>query len=308
MQGPVEIASYLGYSAGWHTVRRMPERTAYATFSKLADQVWRQRGTGVRQLERNLARVDPGATQAQLRELSRAGMQSYFRYWCDAFRLPDWGRTRIVDSVDLDRPELLAEPIAAGTGLVVALPHMGNWDHAGAFGSVRFAPVVSVAENLKPEALTRKFIEFREELGMEIVTLRRGEDVYEQVKAKLQQNKIVALLGDRDITRSGVPVDFFGEPTRMPAGPAALAIETGAPLIVGQLTYGPSKLIGRFTDPLAISTATDQMQAIRETTQTIAAEFEKAIAPAAQDWHMLQPLWLADLDADRLAVSRYEQS
>lgn len=308
MQSPVEIASYLGYSAGWQAVRRMPERTAYGLFSKLADQAWRQRGTGVRQLERNLARVEQGATQKQLRELSRAGMQSYFRYWCDVFRLPDWGRTRISETVDLDRPELLADPIAAGTGLVVALPHMGNWDHAGAYGSVRFAPVASVAENLKPEALTRKFIDFREELGMEIITLRRGEDVYERIKTKVQQNKIVALLGDRDLTRSGVPVEFFGEPTRMPAGPAALAIDTGAPIIVGQLTYGPGGLVGRFTDPLAVSTAPDHFQAIRETTQTIAREFEKAIGPAPQDWHMLQPLWLADLDADRLAASKYEQS
>lgn len=308
MQSPVEFVSYLGYSAGWHAVRRMPERTAYATFSKLADQVWRQRGAGVKQLERNLARVEQGASKAQLRQLSREGMQSYFRYWCDAFRLPDWGRERISATVDLDRPELLADPIAEGTGLVVALPHMGNWDHAGAFGSVQFAPVVSVAEDLKPEALTRRFIEFREELGMEIVTLRRGEDVFEQIKAKLLENKIVALLGDRDLTRSGVPVEFFGEPTRMPAGPAALAIDTGAPLIVGQLTYGPKGIIGRFTDPIEISTAPDHFQAIRETTQTIAREFEKAIAPAPQDWHMMQPLWLADLDADRLTASRYEQS
>lgn len=307
MQSPVEFASYFGYSLGWQAVRRMPERAAYGSFARLADQVWRRRGAGVQQLERNLARVETGATKAQLRDLSRAGMQSYFRYWCDAFRLPDWGRARILETVDLDRPELLADPIAAGTGLVVVLPHMGNWDLAGAYGSVRFAPVVSVAENLKPEALTRKFIDFREELGMEIITLRRGEDVFAQVKAKLLQNKIVALLGDRDLTYSGVPVEFFGETTRMPAGPAALAIETGAPLIVGQLTYGPEGLIGRFTDPVAISTASDHFQAIRETTATIAREFEKAIAPAPQDWHMLQPLWLADLDASRLTASKYEQ-
>lgn len=308
MQSPVELATYLGYSFGWQAVRRMPERTAYSLFSKIADQAWRQEGVGVQQLERNLARVEQGATRAQLRELSRAGMQSYFRYWCDAFRLPDWGRARILETVDLDRPELLADPIAAGTGLVVALPHMGNWDHAGAYGSVRFAPVASVAEDLKPEALTKKFIAFREELGMEIITLRRGEDIYEKIKAKVLENRIVALLGDRDLTRSGVPVEFFGEPTRMPAGPAALALETGAPIIVGQLTYGPGRLIGRFTDPLTVSTATDPAQAIRETTQTIAREFEKAIAPSPQDWHMLQPLWLADLDADRLSASKYEQS
>lgn len=306
MQSPVEFATFLGYSVGWRAVRLMPSRTAYSTFSRLADQVWRRRGPGVRQLERNLARVETGATEVQLREMSREGMQSYFRYWCDVFRLPDWSRQHITDTLRFDRPELLADPLAAGTGVIVALPHMGNWDHAGAYGAVNFATVVSVAENLKPEALTRKFLGFREELGMDIVTLRKGDEVYEQVKSKLLENKIVALLGDRDLSRSGVPVDFFGEPTRMPAGPAALAVETGAPLVAAELVYRAGFMEVQMTDPLPISTASDQHQAIRETTQTLAAAFEEAISASPVDWHMLQKLWLADLDSSRLATSRYE--
>ena len=306
MQSPAEFATLVGYTVGWRAVRLMPARTAYATFSRLADQMWRRRGEGVQQLERNLARVDTGATQAQLREMSRAGMQSYFRYWCDVFRLPDWSREHITETLRFDRPELLADPLAAGTGVIVALPHMGNWDHAGAYGAVNFTTVVSVAENLKPEALTQKFLGFREELGMDIVTLRRGEDVYEQVKAKLQENTIVALLGDRDLSHSGVPVEFFGEPTRMPAGPAALAVETGAPLIAAELVYRQGFLEVQMTDPLPVSTATDHHQAIRETTATMARAFEQAISASPVDWHMLQKLWLADLDQSRLTTSRYE--
>ena len=306
MQAPLDFATLVGYSVGWRAVRWMPARAAYATFSQLADQVWRRRGKGVQQLERNLARVESGATESQLREMSRTGMQSYFRYWCDVFRLPDWSREHITQTLRFDRPEILADPLAAGTGVIVALPHMGNWDHAGAYGAVKFAPVVSVAENLKPETLTRKFLGFREELGMEIITLRKGDDVYEQVKSKLLENKIVALLGDRDLSRSGVPVEFFGEATRMPAGPAALAVETGAPLVAAELIYREGFMEVQMTDPLPIATADDPHQAIRETTQTLAHAFEQAISASPVDWHMLQKLWLADLDPARLTVSKYE--
>jgi phosphatidylinositol dimannoside acyltransferase len=306
MQNPAEFASYLGYSMGWQAVRRMPRRLAYGTFSKLADQLWRQKGAGVQQLERNLERVQPDVAHRQLRELSRAGMQSYFRYWCDVFRLPDWSHSEITTAIDFDRPHLLQDTVDSGTGCVVALSHSGNWDLCGAYGSLTFSPVVSVAENLKPERLTTKFHAFREELGMEIITLRKGEDVFGQLVEKVKEGKIIALLGDRDLTSSGVPVDFFGETTRMPAGPAALALDTGAPLMVATVSYTPDQVRFRLTDPVTVSAASDHVQAIRETTQTIATELERGIAQHPEDWHMLQRLWLADLDQSRLKASRYD--
>lgn len=305
MQSPTEFAAYLSYTVGWHAVRRMPRRMAYGTFSRVADQLWRQQGAGVTQLERNLARVQPEANRRQLRELSREGMQSYFRYWCDVFRLPDWSHAQISSAIDFDRPELLQNPVDSGTGCVVALSHSGNWDVCGAYGSLTFSPVVSVAENLKPEKLTAKFHAFREELGMEIITLRKGEDVFGQLIDKVNEGKIIALLGDRDLTSSGVPVDFFGEQTRMPAGPAALALDTGAPLMVGTISYTTDQVRFRLTEPLRVSTASDHVQAIRETTQSIATHLEAGIARHPEDWHMLQRLWLADLDASRLKESRY---
>jgi len=305
IQTPAEFATYLGYSAGWHAVRRMPERAAYALFASLADQLWRQRGSGVQQLERNLARVESEATQRQLRELSRAGMQSYFRYWCEVFRLPDWSRNDIVDSVFFERHELVQSMVDQGKGAVFALPHSGNYDLVGAYGTLRYRTVVSVAENLKPQRLTAKFLSYREQLGMEIITLRPGEDIFGQLVDKLHEGKIIALLGDRDLTSSGVPVEFFGEPTRMPAGPAALALETGAPLVVAGISYRADGVHVSISDPVQISTAADKTTAVRQTTQAIAAGFETAITANPHDWHMLQRLWLADLDPSRLQESRY---
>ena len=140
-----------GFAAGWALVRRMPEPLAYGSFERIADASWARRGPQVRRLESNLARVlGPGTTQAELRALSRQGMRNYMRYWCDAFRMPGWSRERIRDSIVIHNEDLFVAALATGRGVVCVLPHMGNWDHAGAWASVKYTTVVTVAERLKP--------------------------------------------------------------------------------------------------------------------------------------------------------------
>ncbi|MDQ1308372.1 MAG: Phosphatidylinositol mannoside acyltransferase [Actinomycetota bacterium] len=306
MESPIEYVSYLGYTVGWRTVRLMPDRVAYVTFDRLADQLWLQRGSGIRQLERNLGRVLPDISQSEMRDLSRDAMRSYFRYWCDAFRLPDWSRERTLDTFRMGNREVLDDAIRAGTGAVVALPHAGNWDHAGAWGSLTWGTIVSVAEDLKPERLTRRFLDFRESIGMEILTLTDDGEVFGELVKKIGEGKIVALLGDRDLTASGVPVDFFGEPTRMPAGPAALARRTGAPLITATLYYDGPIAVADLSDPILVDSGEDQVAAVRTTTQRLADRIASGIAEHPVDWHMLQRLWLSDLDTSRLKASKYD--
>ena len=306
MQNPTDFASYFAYSASWRAVRFMPESVAYRTFSLFADQIWRQRGKGLLQLEKNLARVVPDANSAQLRELSRASMQSYFRYWCDVFRLPDWSNERIIATSLIENEAQFANSLAGGDGLVITIPHSGNWDHLGAYGTLVHAPVASVAEDLKPERLTEKFLVFRRDIGMKIVTLRPGADVFSQLIDFVHTGHIVALLGDRDLTAHGVPVDFFGEATRMPAGPAALTLATGVDLLTADLWYTTTGIITRIHDPIPIDPTLAHDEAVRVTTQTIADRFAAGIAEHPADWHMMQRLWLADLDANRLKESRYD--
>src|SRR6187399_193522 len=121
-------ASYLAYAGGWQAVRWMPGPAAYAMFDGIADLQWRRRTASVRRLEANLARTMPEATPEQLRVASRAGMRSYMRYWCDAFRLPGWSREKIGE-FRLTNESVLADAIASGRGVMLALPHQGNWDH-----------------------------------------------------------------------------------------------------------------------------------------------------------------------------------
>ena len=288
-----------GFGAGWSAVRRMPERSAYAAFERIADTTWARWGPSVRQLEKNLARIVPDADEHELRVLSKQGMRSYLRYWCDAFRLPGWSRERIVESITIIDDHHLADGLATGRGVVVALPHMGNWDHAGAWATLAHRPVVTVAERLEPEDLYEKFLSFRRGLGMDVIPLTGGDPPFPYLADKLREGRLVALLGDRDLGRSGVPVQFFGAKAKMPAGPAALAVDTGAALVTAQLYLEDGRNWVRFQPPVQVPQEGERSRRIFRTTQLIADNFEASIGARPTDWHMLQRLWVDDLDPSK---------
>ena len=158
------------YGVGWAAVKTLPEPAARALFRTLADQVWRRRGRSVLRLESNLARVVPDADPIALAALSRAGMRSYMRYWMESFRLPTWSAKRIKDSIDVEGAHWLTEGLDAGRGVILALPHLANWDLAGAWVTTDLkVPFTTVAERLKPESLYDRFVAYREGLGMEVL-------------------------------------------------------------------------------------------------------------------------------------------
>jgi KDO2-lipid IV(A) lauroyltransferase len=265
--------------------------------------MWARRGTSVLRLESNLRRVVPDADDAEVRALSRQGMRSYMRYWCEAFRLPGWSRERIVDSIRIIDDHHLADGLATGRGVVVALPHMGNWDHAGAWATLAHSPVVTVAERLKPEDLYEKFLAFRRGLGMDVIPLTGGDPVFPYLAQKLHEGNLVALLGDRDLSNSGVPVRFFGSKAKFPAGPAALAVDTGAVLLTAQLYLEDGHNVVRFHPPVDVPTEGERSRRIFRTTQLVADQIEVSIRERPTDWHMLQRLWVDDLDPSKAPTS-----
>jgi len=292
-----------GFGAGWSAVRRMPERTAYSLFERVADTMWTRKGSSVLRLESNLRRIVPDADDEEIRALSRQGMRSYMRYWCDAFRLPGWSRERILDSIRIIDDHHLADGLATGRGVVVALPHMGNWDHAGAWATLAHSPVVTVAERLKPEDLYEKFLAFRRGLGMDVIPLTGGDPVFPYLSQKLHEGQLVALLGDRDLSNSGVPVRFFGAKAKFPAGPAALAVDTGAVLLTAQLYLEDGHNVVRFFPPVEVPTEGERSRRIFRTTQLVADQIEVSIRERPTDWHMLQRLWVDDLDPSKAPSS-----
>ncbi len=292
-----EQATYLAYAGGWRAVRLMPESLAYSTFDQIADQQWRSNTGSVRQLEANLARVLGPIDQDRLREVSRAGMRSYMRYWCDAFRLPGWDAARL-DTFELRNAHRLADPVDQGRGVVVALPHMGNWDHAGAYVSQHISAVNTVAEKLEPEKLYSAFLEFRTSLGM-VIHGMGDPGVFGHLRNALERGGLVALLADRDLSARGVDVDFFGETARFPAGPAALAVDTGASLVTATL-FWDGRNVAEITPEITPPTRGSREERIRLTTQGVADALAAGIRDHPADWHMLQRLWIGDLDPERL--------
>lgn len=294
-----EAGSVLAYRGGWRAVRYLPDAAAYRAFHRVADLAWRRRTTRAQRLRANLARVRRDAPSSELDALTRDGLRSYLTYWCDVFRLPDWTPDRIVGQMRVDDEANLRDALAAGTGLVAGLPHMGNWDHAGAWATLTGVDVTTVAERLRPEAVYRDFVAFREGLGMHILPLTGGDvDLLAALADAVRANHLVPLLADRDLTARGVPVTFFGERATMPAGPAALALRTGTPLSAVTLWYEGvpphHTAVMRFGEPMEMPTdrTTDWIPAL---TQKLADEFERRIREHPADWHMLATLFTDDL-------------
>ncbi len=284
-----------GFVAGWRLIRALPRPVAAAAFRAGADRAHRKDGGGTRRLRANLRRVvGPRMSDAELDVLVRDGLRSYARYWMEAFRLPGLSRAQILAGFRLDGQELLAADVAAGRGAVVALPHAGNWDAAGAWVAATGWPMTTVAERL-PDGVYERFVGFREGLGMEILPNTGGpRPAFDVLVDRLRAGYVVPLLADRDLSARGVEVDFFGGRTRMPAGPALLAIRTGAPLYVASMWYEPDAACASIDGPLPLpdpdSAPLDER--VRAVTQRIADGLAAGIARHPQDWHMLQRMWL----------------
>ncbi|MFD7818728.1 phosphatidylinositol mannoside acyltransferase [Streptomyces sp. NPDC059785] len=286
------------YALGWSTVKKLPEPAAVRLGQRIADLAWKQRGKGVRRLESNYARVVPGASPERLAELSRAGMRSYLRYWMESFRLPAWSEQRIRTGFAPKDVHYLTEGLAAGNGVILALPHLGNWDLAGAWVTTELnTPFTTVAERLKPESLYDRFVAYREGLGMEVLP-HSGGSAFGTLARRLRDGGLVCLVADRDLSASGVEVSFFGAAARMPAGPALLAQQTGALLLPVTLWYDESPVMqGRVHPPVEVPETGTRAERTSVMTQALADAFASGIADHPEDWHMLQRLWLADLEA-----------
>ncbi|SDT79471.1 phosphatidylinositol mannoside acyltransferase [Actinoplanes derwentensis] len=281
----------LGYMAGWRIVRALPLPVAKALFRAGADRAWKANGPGTQRLRSNLRQV---VGEDMPETLVRDGLRSYARYWMEAFRLPSQSREQFLDGYRMETEwhEQLKKGVADGDGVILALPHVANWDAAGAWVTSQGFPLITVAERFKQEAVYEQFLAYREKLGMKILPHSGGERSPLDVLAEhLAKGWVVALLGDRDLSRRGIEVEFFGGRTRMPAGPAILAIRTGSPLYAVDIWFDETRVQSRMR---RIVPPTDGPldERVKKTTQLLADAYAAGIAEHPQDWHMLQKLWL----------------
>jgi KDO2-lipid IV(A) lauroyltransferase len=295
------------YALGWSALCRVPESWAQAVFRFIADIAWRRQGGGVRLLEGNLTRVlGPDATGKELRALSREAMRSYARYWLEVFRLPVMDRDMVTkETHEVGHVDDMLANIAAGRGVVIPLPHMGNWDAAAVWVIGRGAgTITTVMERLEPESVYERFLEFRQGLGMEVLPASGGASPFGMLAQRLRHGKMVVLPSDRDVTGGGVEVDFFGERAMMMGGSAALAVQTGAALMPATMWFEDDRWGVQIHEEIPPPATGDRWQKAAAMTQEVARVFEQAIREHPSDWHMLQRVFVSDLDPDRLAAAR----
>ncbi|TVZ01001.1 phosphatidylinositol mannoside acyltransferase [Trebonia kvetii] len=302
------------FGAGWSLVCRLPESTARWLFETGADIAWRRQGPGVLTLEGNLVRVlraesaDGEVDGKELRSLSRAVMRSYARYYLETFRLQIIPDERILSGmhVNMEQLDLTLEYMRNGRGVIYALPHQGDFEQAGRWVVLAGAgSFTTIAERLEPEAVFQMYLNFRQGLGMEVLPTTGGPHPFGVVAQRLRAGKLACIVADRDLSDTGVEVDFFGEKALFPAGPAALAIQTGAALMpVSCWFVGEDQWGAHIYDEIPVPAEGDRKQKAAVMTQAMARAFEQGIREHPEDWHMLQKLFVADLDPERLGRSR----
>lgn len=281
---------YLLYLLAWKLIGYLPEKSAYKLANLASDWIYKKNGKGIKRLRSNYRRVRPNISEVELEALTKLGMRSYMRYWFDTFRLNKWSKERIIRTTKVNDEHLLRDPIAKKLGCIVALPHAGNWDHAAAYFCSTGINLTTVVEQLKPEAIFKKFLDYRQSIGIEAISHK--EKSVPILTQRLKDGKLIALIADRDMSRNGVEVDFLGGVAKMPSGPALLALKTGAPLITAYISYLPSGIEIFFDKTISLPTSGSEAEKIKLITQSIADNFARKIRENPVDWHMLQRIWI----------------
>ncbi len=293
-------ATYLAYRGLGTAIQHVPAFVAHGVAAAIGEAMAARRDPTHAMAERNLRRVlasrepDGVVDEAELRRTVRLAFHTYARYWVEGARLPALDPTEVTANFTVERGlEELAQAAAKGQGVVLALPHVGSWEWGGAFLRVLGYPMTTVAERVEPPKLFDWLLEQRQAMGLAVVPL--DHDAGGALLRALRQGGVVALLCDRDILGTGVPVRFFGERTTLPAGPATLALRTGATLLTAVVYSGPGRhhtaVISRPID----TTRRGSLRAdVTRVTQFIACELEEYIRRAPEQWHMFQPNWPSD--------------
>jgi KDO2-lipid IV(A) lauroyltransferase len=296
-------AVFRTYTTLGRCLSALPEPVALGLGNVVGDVLYRVRHEHRAMVTANLCRVlGADSDDADVVDRwARRSFRAYARYWVEGARLPGTGPDEVVQHMFVDGLHHLQDGMARGKGTILALPHIGSWEYGGAFLATQDLPMTSVAERIEPPELFDYFVEQRAAMGLTIVPLDKHSG--SAVLSSLRENKLVGLLCDRDIEGTGIEVEFFGERTTMPGGAATRALRTGATLCTGAVYSGPGSDHRALVEPPLDTTRGDSLRAdVARLTQEIATRLEGLIRRAPEQWHVFQPLWLADRPTDEAAA------
>lgn len=297
----VGVASWIGYfwaRAGEQLARSLPESLAMPIAGRLAEGYKRFSRQRMVMIRKHLRMVCPQASADEIDAMVDRAVELYARYWFETFRTPDRSRLEVASSVTTVDERYLADVMEEGNGAIIAMPHLGNWDVAGAYCAEHYGTPLVVAELLKPRAAFDYWVKTREKLGMEVVPLDGTSAPVRALIKALKDGRPVALVADRDMTADGIEVTFFGEETTIPAGPGTLAARTGAPIVpAGVYIDGPGRYRAVVRPPLRADKSLARADQVQTLSQGLVHEFEALIKAEPEQWHLFTPNWPSDWEA-----------
>jgi len=292
----------ISYQTGWVVIKRLPKKLSRKLFIKIADVSYQKDIKGVQQLRANLAFMTGLKSDSiELEQLVKDGMRSYLRYWEDAFRLPTWNKMNLNKYVICTGIDNLESALATKKPLITATPHMGNWDAAGYWYTTNYGPLTTVVERLKPESIYKKFVKFRNSLGIEVIPTSGETDIFMKLLRRAKEGRMIALVADRDITKNGIEINYGPGKASFPVGPAAIAVALDGLVLPLSSHYNQEDvLVMHFFPALSLSGEDSKEKRVQTLTQELAHSFETEIKKHPQDWHMLQRVWTEVLPMKRI--------
>ena len=295
---PLWLTERVAGLAGPALARLMPAKAAMVRRHQARAQRWVADGAEHPDAAPAIALAPAASSPDDLQRATAAAFSSYARYWLESFRLPALSELTLDRGIDVPAYHHVEEALERGNGVILALPHLGGWEWAGFWmATVNRLPITVVVEPLQPLELFEWFADFRERLGMRVVPL--GPDAGREVLGALRRNEIVCLLCDRDITGDGIEVNFGDERTTLPAGPAMLALRSGAALLPTAVYFRPrGRHLGTVRPPIDVTRHGRLRDDVTAVTQSLADELATLIAAEPHQWHLFGPNWPSDQSAD----------
>jgi lauroyl/myristoyl acyltransferase len=294
-----DVVTVGGYRCAALIARVVPSFIGQRIVASVAPLIARVSRKRRAMISRHLRRVNPSMTEREIARASIKAFDSYLRYYVESFRLPSRSAQHVDQHFYVEGYEQLPIALEQGRGVILALPHLGGWEWAGRWVTDLGHQLTVVVEPLQPPALFEWFMGLREDLGMKVIPL--GPEAAAEVLKSLRNNEVVCLLCDRDIQGGGIEVDFFGEKTTLPAGPAMLAMRAGAPVFPTAVYFtddidGHSAIV---RPPLDLTRRGGLREDVAAATQQLAHELEVLISRAPEQWHLFQPNWPSDISGVR---------
>ena len=278
----------VGYLGAWRLTRLAPERAVRRVFDAMSRRSWRKNDRRRAVVRDNL---QPVVDEAALDDVVHEAFLSYGAYWLETFRMEDLSSDELAARFGIEGRSVLEGTHATGRGGVLATPHLGNWDAGGRWVAERW-PLTVVVEVLRPKMLFDRFVAHRRSLGMTIIPLVRGGDATGQCLTKIREGGFVALVSDRDLSGSGVPVRMFGRATKLPPGPAVLSLRAAVPLIPACIYMTPRGWHAWVMEPIDGGVSGETPENVAILTQRLADAYEKMILRDPAQWHAFSRMWI----------------